>query len=1211
MTEVLKPVRPTSALIVHAAPNPFTNERTEYVFDRGMTVLQILFSITGDKILQRHAHVFIGDIHIPKHMWSHVRPKPGSIISIRIVPQNPGGGGGGGKKDPFRTILSIAVIAAAAYAGPAIGGAFKLTGTALKVGSALGSAVVGVAGNLVLNAIAPPSSPSARGLTQLSGVQGVKDSPTYLIQGARNTLRPYAPVPIILGKHRVVPALLAKTYTELVGDQQWFRMALLVGSGPLDISDIKIGTTALANFEHEVEILQGYDADPAPTLFTQNITEVTPDIELKQSEGWQVQTTELDIDEISADIQFKKGLAQFTSNTGKSSRTVTVELEYSPAGADTWTAVHTFTITGKQSNALLRGHRWKVATGQYDVRMRRTTTHSSNVNIVDDVWFSTLRSIKCENPINDTNVAAIILRIRATGKLNGLVDQLNCLAQTICKDWDSGTQTWIERITNNPASLYRYVLQGPGIAKPVLDSRIDLEDLQAFHDRNVSRGFEFNMVVDFKSSVGISIDDICSSARASKALHDGKWGVILDDTKTVPVQMFTERNSWGFDSRIIFDELPHGWRVRFANEEQDNKQDEMIVYADGFDENNATQLENLSLNGITKPDLIWKNGRYHYAVAQERPEAYTIFTDVENVVCRRGDFIRLNHEIALIGEGSARIKVVQSNGTHATGVTLDDAVTMLAGKTYNIRARHKDMTQTAIAVVNTENETFSLTFVTPILLASAPKVQDLIGFGQVAKETGDMIVKRIDPGPNLTAKLTVLDLAPQIQSADSGTIPTHTSNLTQATGINIPLVQQVRSDGTVLLDAPDGSFITRVLIGFRVPSGIQSDITGIRARFRPKDSEGPWLFSTVQDVETGEMSILEVDDRQEIEFQLQYITKDGEEGDFNTLTTHTVIGKDGKPADVLDFSAQQNGNNVNYRWGKHPEKDIKGHELRYMPQGIDFDWASANFLTDKTGGTLILNGGLPPGTWTVGIKAQDFSGNESVNPTLFNITVVNFGNEILSREEQPTWPGTKINFILHEISNKLIPRSKDTDSLADDVFDVFIPRPEEECIYQGPELDLGFDAKGARVWGELTARLGPGETVGAADPKLEIDFKPQGGSYSGFIPWDIGEVDAQFIKCRAKIDNTSGVTVLEKFKEVADVADITDGDTGVVIPIGGKIISFNKNFHLTPRVEVSAQGSTALIATFDLVNTTTFKAFVFNTSDEDVGGTINWDAIGA
>ncbi len=60
-----------------------------------------------------------------------------------------------------------------------------------------------------------------------------------------------------------------------------------------------------------------------------------------------------------------------------------------------------------------------------------------------------------------------------------------------------------------------------------------------------------------------------------------------------------------------------------------------------------------------------------------------------------------------------------------------------------------------------------------------------------------------------------------------------------------------------------------------------------------------------------------------------------------------------------------------------------------------------------------------------------------------------------------------------------------------------------------------------------------------------------------------------------------------------------------------QIMTFRgRAFHLTPRVKVVADGSSARIATKANVSTTGFTAHVFDPAGNDVGGAVDWEATG-
>jgi hypothetical protein len=144
---------PKERVRVIACPRPFSAERLEIELPAGATLEEILAAAQPDPVLLRHAHVFLDDWPVPPENWRHVRPKAGHTITLRVVPQ----GGGGGGKNPLRTVLSLAVLAAS-FAAPGLLPA-GLAGQGVFGGLTVGglvSAATALAGAPMVNALRPP-----------------------------------------------------------------------------------------------------------------------------------------------------------------------------------------------------------------------------------------------------------------------------------------------------------------------------------------------------------------------------------------------------------------------------------------------------------------------------------------------------------------------------------------------------------------------------------------------------------------------------------------------------------------------------------------------------------------------------------------------------------------------------------------------------------------------------------------------------------------------------------------------------------------------------------------------------------------------------------------------------------------------------------------------------------------------------------------------
>ncbi len=955
------------AVTVRACPHPFKTQRVDLSMPEGMTLQEMVHAACLHPVLSQSCVVFVDDLKIERHLWPCVRPKSTATVYIRVVPMDNGQGG----TDPLRTVLQIAVLAAAIAAPPLLGL------QAGSLGAAAVSAGIAVGGSFAVNAIAPVPQPKLK--------ETDRDSPTFAIQGARNTLNPFGIVPRVLGKHRMFPPLGARTFTEIVGDDQYLRMLVIWGFGPVSISNLKIGETPLTDFtDVETQTRQGFPSDTPLTLFSDDIQETALSIELKQVNSWSQRTTDPEIDQISIDLTFPNGIVAIDGQSGeKKPITLEAEVEYKLTTAGSWTSAGSIIVRDSRAVTIRRGLKWDVTNGQYDVRIRRVTADTPDPNpsgdtVLDAIFWTALRSIKSGDPVKLTGLAKTALRIKATGQLNGVVDTLNGEVQSLHTSWNGAT--WVaDQPTSNPADLFRSVLQDAGNAKAVADSRVDLTNLQDWHLENSTNGREFNMVIDFDASVNEVLDMVAAAGRAAKSVRDGKWGVVMDRAQSTPIQHVTPRNSWGFTGNKVFLDPIHALRVRFINLEKGWQQDERIVYDDGFDENNATKFEGFELPGVTDPEQAWKDARYRIATARLRPETYTFFQDIENIVYTRGDLIRATHDVPLWGVGAGRVKSVQTSGSDTTGVTVDELLIMEMGKSYSLRFRKKDGDTLLVAVNTVPGETDTFVFTTPVTPGNpVPEVDDLSMFGETGSESVELVVRSIEPGPNMTAKITCVDAAPAVHTAESGTIPPFDSQITTPVDLDLPFVTAIRSDETVLILSPGGEFIARILITLGLVQNRDSSVINVETQFRPTGEDGAWEqhFSPK---DADRISLTDVDVGKEYDIRIRFNTEE-KAGDWTATFTHTVIGTSTPPPDVEALFLE--GNYL--RWDyPNPPVDFKGggFQVRYN-DGADRNWDIGTQLHKGFIPETEFNlSGVPRGTKTIMVAAFDKPGNRSTNVT--------------------------------------------------------------------------------------------------------------------------------------------------------------------------------------------------------------------------------------
>lgn len=1019
-------VPPAPQITVSAAAHPFRAEVTRLELPAGPTLADMLALAQPDPVLRAHAHIFIDGHLIDSRYWHRVRPKPGREITIRVVPA----GGDGGSKSIIRTIgiLVITVVAAIFgqyYVGPLLASAAGATGAAASAIAAGTGIAFAIGAGLIANQLFPIRPAS------LAAATASRDSPTYFIEGARNDLRPFRPVPVVLGRHRQVPPYGARAFTEAMGIKQYVRCLFVWGVGPIDISDVRIGDTPIEEFDEvEIETRQGYATDAPVTLFSNDVSQEDLSIQLTQAAGWISRTTATDADEIGIDISLPQGHFWVAGDGKRYLNTTEIQVQYRLVGAATWTDIPgaasisfprawltppTISFREDYTAPIRHGLRWPVATrGQYEIRCRRLSEDvdpgvETDDQRADATWWTAIRRFANQDPIaSPVPLAVTALRILATDQLNNVVDELSATCTSIAPHWDGSA--WTEQATRNPGALLRHVLQGNGIATALPDSRLDLAGIQAFAAHCTASGYTFDMVRDFESSVWDLLVDIATAGRGTPSQRDGKWSVVWDVPKTVPVQHFTPRNSWGFEGSKAFADLPHALRVRFLNEEQGWQNDERIVYDDGYTAANATRYEAIELPGITASDIVWKHARFHFAQARLRPERWTLYADIEHTVCRRGDLVRVTHDVLVVGLGAGRVvDVVEDTNGDVAGVVIDEALEMDAGIDYGVSIRTPGDAAVTAQIVTVAGKQTELTFAAPIAAAKGVGVGDLLGFGELGAETVDALVLAIEPQQDFRAALHLVPYQEGVYTADTGTIPAFDTGITPIPGTTAPVVLSVRSDESALVRVGD-TLDVRLEIEVRpLPSSLVRAGGYLRVQMRPTATGEPWRDADIADRRAGGVSIRRVREGETWDLQLRWIVPDRLPSQPAVISAYRIVGKSTPPAAPRNLTISVHGGSALLRWDPPTELDVRfgGRiQFRHSPAFTGATWASSTSIGQGANSTaLVAVLPLKPGTYLA--RTVDTGGNPSSDVsavTTKQAAVLEFANAD-AVAEHPTFVG--------------------------------------------------------------------------------------------------------------------------------------------------------------------------------------------------------------
>jgi sulfur carrier protein ThiS len=1013
--------------VLNAVPHPLKTERYLTTVVPGTRVSELVQNICQqhniEPELKSRISVLVNGIVVPQESWGTRVIQLGDAIEYRAVP---------GKEalrivaviaiSVYAPILATQMLQAAAVAGVSITAAM---GYGIYFGT---MAAVHLIGGALINAIAPirpPADPRDPGTALRQ----------EMIAGGQNRANPYGSIPVILGKLRITPPLGSNNYLSFENERDSFLSMLLVwGYGPLNIdaSTLRIGGVPLTDYpKHQIATLNRineptaaqkvafdalYGEDYSPAIQAGLLvcdgnpeTTVTPgpwvnastNVETDVATGLPVPVTQVRID-----LHFPQGLRYIKtkgSGAGDSAAVgVQFRVEYSTNNGSTYTLQEVFTIGGDtaKKDAFTFTKSYSFNQNQLVIRIRRETGDNVEDNPERRYYFdSVLQNItfvRNNSPAVDpvgAKIAKTAFKIQASEQLNGNLEGISAVVQTWCKIWNGSA--WVDAATSNPAALMRYVLEHPANPRRVTNAstQINLTQLQYFYNYCQTKGFEYNNVLTSARSILDVLRDICAAGRASPALIDGKWSVIIDEPRSNIVQHFTPHNSWGFEGNKGLPKRPDGLRVTYYDQDQEYQEAEIIVYDIGKGTNNATLFESITLPGVTKRSLVIDHARWHMAQMKLRPEVYVLNTDLEYLVCNRGDRVKVMHDVPMWGLASGRIK----NRISSTQLELDEAVPMKPGITYTVRFRSKTGGSVARQVVTVLQDGYysTITLTSSVTTAEADN-SDLFLFGEVNKESQDLIVLSIEPSTNNTARLTLVDYG----VTSTGVTPAYNIftdylSLTASTvfesqislpqtlqsntfGNKIPTITKFVSDESVMEYVSKGVFKYNINVAYTNSADLPSTTSHVLAEYELSNSTTVVGAKTVlAPVQNGSVNLPDVLEGQTYRVRLRYVSSTGTTGKWTAYSNHMVVGKNNPPAQVTGFTVvpDKASGQLKLSWNANLEADTYTYEVRKA----NSEWSFANSNRLFLGDSINTFVEYPGNTSTIYyIKAVDSSGNYSV-----------------------------------------------------------------------------------------------------------------------------------------------------------------------------------------------------------------------------------------
>ena len=632
-----------------------------------------------------------------------------------------------------------------------------------------------------------------------------RPNPAASIRGGRNRYRANGRIPILFGRHMVVPDLAGAPYTSYENDEQYFHQVFCFGYNNVTITRTpKIGDNTVDLYEHETgDGLAFYD---------KLVSELTIGASLKHGKPIS-HTTPNRTTRIEVGIIFPSGLRSYDDNAEEVERTVTIRVSWPERNS------HDLTITENKDkvrrNVTIQNPSKQATT----VTVERITPDGDAQRDVDNAYWDVMRSFietpeGEETPISADMLAECNIRsikIKATEQLKGVIDQFSAIAESRMRVWKetgSGPGVWEVLRTSNPASALLHLLTSPQIAKhPVPDDKIVWEEFEQWYLFCKEKGFQFNAVMAGDFTIAQIAKDICTAGRGMMYSFQGSYGVRIEEVSTNIDFQLTPRNTRGgmvFNRKLS--DVPDSLTVRFIDETTDYQE---VVRTLGIDQGGTISYDiepgkntdEISLTGITNPEQAMKIGAFKLAKANRRTISISVPQDWEQLTAFPGAIGYLSSDMFLYGLSSGKISNVISSAGITTQVRIDEPVNLSDTTQYSIMVRMNDETE-GIKIYPIESPAQAgvveeVTLDTPVTEGLIETGNQYI-IGERGKEALKVICESISQGAEMGGVLTLVPYAEEIFQADSGNIPAWEPNITlpRSTITGQPFDQEARIEET-------------------------------------------------------------------------------------------------------------------------------------------------------------------------------------------------------------------------------------------------------------------------------------------------------------------------------------------------------------------------------------------------------------------------------
>ncbi len=606
--------------------------------------------------------------------------------------------GGGTSQAIIGVVLMVAIAVAAPYLagiiGPALGIAMTTAAGAATLGGSLLTVGIGLAlGAAAMGIMSLFSSPPPQVTNQNSGYGGTaQSSPTYSSTGfQQNTARLDQPIPVLYGRHMVVPDYIMPPYARYVGNKQYIHTFLAVTQGRCTIEATRIGDTPISSYAsivtQQVEPGEVPDPDIVDTRFLpcRDIAQVElPATNDTGGNAWKgpyiANPSGTVIDYAELDFIAPRGLYAY-SGGGFAGRTATVEIEAQQIDAQgdpigDWTAIDIEPHSAADNAPQRYTHGYDLpAVGRWQFRTRRINAKDMSASSGDQIDWAGLRG-RLTTTRSYAGLTGIAIKMEATGDLNGQTSrQVNVVATRLLPTWNGAAMSEEEAPTRSLCDAFVDIAHNEvyGAGQPY--SRIDLGGIYSSKQEFADLGWSFDFVFDQTVTCWEALARVARAAIAERVVQGGKLRLVRDVPVVAPAMMFTPRNirpgsfskQYKLPDETTADMVigtymnPSSWKPATVKE--------------AFDDSPRRNPATIQFHGVTHRPQARAMAWYRLRENRYRRGITSLGTEMEGFMVLYGDGCAVSHDMPAWGQSA---EVVEWDAATRT-MTLSDGLDWSAG----------------------------------------------------------------------------------------------------------------------------------------------------------------------------------------------------------------------------------------------------------------------------------------------------------------------------------------------------------------------------------------------------------------------------------------------------------------------------------------------------------------------------------------------------